>query len=591
MNIVQLQEQLKNFSQDQLVREMQSPSGSAPQFLVLGEIMRRQKMQQDFATQQAKGQPQSTVAEEAVAAAGVPQGGIADMARALAPKTDMTGNTGVQAMATGGSVKKMKAGDIVVRNGRRLIEQEDGTYKDERGRRVLTPAQDIREGIATLRSIPSRLGAAARDFSAEFANQMNADLTAAGDTALRRQMAENAFNLRAGPDTSYRYPPVPTPDMSGIDNVAMALEGRTGFPTGMPTREEEAIAARNELLGGLVNRFDQQAAQEELMSAGGGRAGFRTGFPQGVSAPKGFVPLDVLAERIAQGEAAREMRAGPMTAMPAPPGVVAPQYTADTIFDPMLGVPISGGGVEGETPAVEAPKEQGPAFEREGRGGPTLDELIALEESRAADAAAATQSSGGGGGGGGIAGAGGMSDYEKQLMDMISRREKAAQQDKWLALAQVGLNMMASKEPTFLGAVGEAGLKGVETARSARDQYDKDRMELLGALEQSRMARAELAARAARAAAGGASGLGISAGAARLLTQITADIDRLSGVVNDPFTLNAIQAGEATPEQELAYAAAQQKLNDTIALREQILYGGAIAPQEEDDLNIDAADQ
>ena len=68
MNIVQLQDQLKNFSQDQLVREMQMPSGSAPQFLVLGEIMRRKRMQDDFTAQQAKDDG-GTVAQEAVAAA------------------------------------------------------------------------------------------------------------------------------------------------------------------------------------------------------------------------------------------------------------------------------------------------------------------------------------------------------------------------------------------------------------------------------------------------------------------------------------------------------------------------------------------
>lgn len=87
-----------------------------------------------------------------------------------------------------------------------------------------------------------------------------------------------------------------------------------------------------------------------------------------------------------------------------------------------------------------------------------------------------------------------MSSYEQELISMLQKREKAAEQDKWLALAQVGLNLMSSTQPTLGGALGEAGLKGVEAARSARDQYDKDRIELLGALEQSRIARAKAAA-------------------------------------------------------------------------------------------------
>jgi hypothetical protein len=111
---------------------------------------------------------------------------------------------------------------------------------------------------------------------------------------------------------------------------------------------------------------------------------------------------------------------------------------------------------------------------------------------------------GGGAGAGGAGGAGGMSSFEQELMSTLDRREKAAEQDKWLALAQVGLNMMSSTQPTLLGAVGEAGLKGVEAARGARDQYEKDRLELLAAMEKSRMTRAAAAASAARGAQGAA---------------------------------------------------------------------------------------
>ena len=77
MNIIDIQDQLKNFSEDQLINEMQMPSGNAPQFLVLSEIQRRKRMRDDFAKRQAAQQP--TVAEEAIAAAGVPQSGIAGM--------------------------------------------------------------------------------------------------------------------------------------------------------------------------------------------------------------------------------------------------------------------------------------------------------------------------------------------------------------------------------------------------------------------------------------------------------------------------------------------------------------------------------
>ena len=41
MNIVEVQDNLKNFSQDQLINEINQPSGMVPQFLVLTELGRR----------------------------------------------------------------------------------------------------------------------------------------------------------------------------------------------------------------------------------------------------------------------------------------------------------------------------------------------------------------------------------------------------------------------------------------------------------------------------------------------------------------------------------------------------------------------
>lgn len=84
MNIIDVQDQLKNFSEQQLISEMQMPSGSAPQFLVLSEIKRRKRVRDDFMKREAAGQP--TVAEEAIAAAGVPQSGIMGMSEAMAPQ-------------------------------------------------------------------------------------------------------------------------------------------------------------------------------------------------------------------------------------------------------------------------------------------------------------------------------------------------------------------------------------------------------------------------------------------------------------------------------------------------------------------------
>jgi hypothetical protein len=82
----------------------------------------------------------------------------------------------------------------------------------------------------------------------------------------------------------------------------------------------------------------------------------------------------------------------------------------------------------------------------------------------------------GGGGGGGALGS-----IESRVASMIEEREKSAQADKWLALAQTGLALMASDQPTIGGAIGEAGLAGIGAMQQARSAYDKDILTLLDA--------------------------------------------------------------------------------------------------------------
>ena len=108
-NVMQKQEDLKGLSQQQLVKEMQMPSGQFEQFLVLTELGRRKRMTDDQARREAADDT-NTVAQEVVNAAGVPQGGIAQLASAMNAKTDNTQNTGVKQMAEGGVVKMQEAG-------------------------------------------------------------------------------------------------------------------------------------------------------------------------------------------------------------------------------------------------------------------------------------------------------------------------------------------------------------------------------------------------------------------------------------------------------------------------------------------------
>jgi hypothetical protein len=103
MNIIDLQERLKDLPETALMQEMQMPSGTAPQFLVLSELKRRKRMRDEYQRQQAQGM--QTVAEEAITAAGMPQQGIMGLAQGMAPQSAIAQDTGVNDMMQQESVR------------------------------------------------------------------------------------------------------------------------------------------------------------------------------------------------------------------------------------------------------------------------------------------------------------------------------------------------------------------------------------------------------------------------------------------------------------------------------------------------------
>ena len=90
-------------------------------------------------------------------------------------------------------------------------------------------------------------------------------------------------------------------------------------------------------------------------------------------------------------------------------------------------------------------------------------------------------------------GGAGFGSIESRIERMLADREKSAEADKWMALAQAGMALMASKNPTFGGALGEAGLLGVGAMQKARQQYDDDILGLLGMQQKIQTAKAAAA--------------------------------------------------------------------------------------------------
>jgi hypothetical protein len=369
MNVIEIQDKLKNFSQDQLIGEMQNPTGNAPQFLVLSEITRRQKMVNDDKIRQAK-QNEMTVAQEAVAASGVPQDGIAGMARAMAPKTDISQNTGVMSQAPQAPPQAPPAPD---QGG--IMGMANGGYVKKMG---LGGSVDPRPTMGSGRNAFQAI----KEWDRLYGQTHNPDGTPKSTSP----------NIAPGGWIK------PKPNMGS---------GRNAF---------QAIKEWNQLYGETHNPDGSPKGVENPMKP-----------------PKDYQPMGV---------------------MPRP--IPSREQDPSQLVDKMI-------------------KTVGPDGKEVEEKDPTVTS------------------------GGGVSSSG----YQQELADILKRREKAASQDKWLALARTGLELMASKNPSFLGAVGEAGLPGVADYKSARDSYDNDKISILGKIDAAKRADAAYATRLSNAKAQG----------------------------------------------------------------------------------------
>lgn len=111
MNVFQIQEQLRTAPDDYLVKEMQQPTGMAPQYLVLTELQRRQQLRQGVGAQM----PTTTVAQDLAAGIGGGQRPeIPNAANQPQPPSmaAMQGSTAPQksSFASGGMVGEEKEG-------------------------------------------------------------------------------------------------------------------------------------------------------------------------------------------------------------------------------------------------------------------------------------------------------------------------------------------------------------------------------------------------------------------------------------------------------------------------------------------------
>ena len=509
MNVVQLQERLKDFSKNQLVSEMKRPSGNVPQYLVLSELQRRKRMEATNMAQQGAADT-TTVAEDAVAAAGVPQGGLAGMARAMAPKTDMARDTGqgqmpqapVQAMAEGGDVA---AGRSTVVGGRAYTMMPDGIVLNartgegvdeftadavrqrlnpefERGD-VFDPAQPVlrQVGIGEFTLDPARpmQAIAERELSDLGVNpSYETDMrdreygigisdrsmqSPSEDEAPRRMLLDATLPQSVPPLV------VPEPDPYEVAAGPIFNLGKDRAPApgnSGPLPEEDDYSGEAVDMG-IPNRWAEYYAdrptERDFVAQGGLVDWNPDALPvlQDYAAGLAGETFAEQAERLADRDARRAERLARPTLTPPSldtlPEAIQSAEDAAALRDEA-----------GITESLRTPEEVKAA-------GEAAKDTVA----KGTDTAAATPGTASGAGKAG--GTGGMTDLEKSL-----------EQDKWLALAQFGLGLMQSDAPTMGKAIGEAGLGAIASLKKAKQDF-----------EDAKLARATLAARMAGGASSG----------------------------------------------------------------------------------------
>jgi hypothetical protein len=345
MNMIELQDKLKNFSQEQLVGMMQQPSGEAPQFMVLGEITRRQKMQQE-----ATKAPTQSVAQEAVSAAGVPQGGIADMARTLAPQTNVAQNTGAMSAPPQG-IAKMASGGVIKMAGGSTIDRLELNPKVIAGaaRNNMTPKEyvaslspsvkkallsDIRqsaEGIDTLEadSVPGQQFARALQIQG-YGDAVKSFMLEAGKDGLRQADAVFAKAMSEGSSLAAATAAaasvvssfVGAPELGAyLDNVSAELLAKSD--DFVSTRTGERMPFGYEAPAFFYETPEQRAEKEaQARQAEAARiAGKATEDVTSVEGPDGYLPASIIQSR----------------RMPTPSGVSA-DFQMD-LMSPSLGNP------------------------------------------------------------------------------------------------------------------------------------------------------------------------------------------------------------------------------------------------------------
>jgi len=258
-NIIQIQDRLKDVSDDYLKGLAARPSEEVPPFLVLSELKRRSDIQKTQEMRQA--QDMSTVLEDQVAMQGIPMEQGTAMAQAMSPNTDTSRNAGRDE-----GLMAMKRSDRIPSEVM-SVEDEDVrgmSYGGLVNSRAMVMSQPLVSSMPPMaepfpfRMQQQRDNLGFKNLGSNIVNRIGEKSQGEVDEFIGevREMADDRFELGLNQQPQFDsggkgFPPPVRPMISQKPNIPQGLMDRISTPSMMYRREGGLVNMRN---GGLLER-------------------------------------------------------------------------------------------------------------------------------------------------------------------------------------------------------------------------------------------------------------------------------------------------------------------------------------------------
>ena len=486
MNVLQIQDDLKNFSEEQLVKEMQQPSGNAPQFLILSELNRRRRVKGEFAARQAQKAP--TVAEEAVAAAGVQQAGMMGMSEAMAPASVESGGIGSmmpKTMKMGGEVDEYAEGGVIrAQSGRffdstgrptqelinaMIMQESGGDVKargslDEVGLSQIRPSTAIMPGYGVKSMFPeleSQVGKGKKYATAQEAYLDNKEMVDArleeGDTS-KDFMADLLTGYRKNTDTDAGAISAYNVGLGGLKNIKNPADFSyfKDVVGKMNPVEYSEVPLKSGMMSAVAGTLDdddekelnaaqirnkkraQRTKEEDAVNIKTRKRNEN----EGISSPS-----EQIKKLFPQSDETRKEKRDRIRR--------SNELIKQGFFIP-----------EDSLSGFETFNMASPAEATDKEKAETEAALTSAAKKEAPDAPEAKTQ---------------LTSLEQELLNRQNQLQKDRDFDRYMALAQAGLAIMSSDKLTLAGAIGEGGTAGLTAFREAQERYQEGLNDILNA--------------------------------------------------------------------------------------------------------------